>query len=267
MRKILTILWLTCFTVFSPFSESALKHSKLKGFTVTFCVGNVIVSRKGTASMTKNGDSVQRGDIFHLSKNAMLQITSLSSVTYSIKGPAIFRFTEKTLKRDLNLTGFLYSFFQKISRSSVHYYPKTIVTAVRGRNEKENRMRNIQISKELKEAIDLYQQSRFGESLVLLKKISAYQNLQRHVTYLIIFYRGEIHFQSMDYAGALEQYLKVYRTRNRKFRHRQNAHAKAVLSALYSGKDQEAGRLIKEYREIYNNDGRYSSMINNLTVE
>ncbi len=265
MKRKNLLLFILLLTAMPCLNLTAKEHEKNN--RITFCIGKIVFSRNGETALVKPGISVQKDDVFRLAGNDMLQITTCMSGTVSVKGPVIFRFTETDLKKDIGRAGSLFSFYRKISKDVRHYCPRTIVTAVRGENEKDNVERNKRLADDFSKAVSLYKESRFDESLAMFSKISSQPGLRRHVMYLAGFYSGEILFNKMQYSAALDEYLKVYKTRNRKFLQKENAHLKAVLSAYYCGNDVVMRKLVVEYRENYGIHSRYFETINRINSE
>ena len=254
----------TCITIMSlpPVLSGEIKAAR---YRVSFLLGSVELRNDDKSTTVKNGDFINEGDILFVGDKSLVELRpEQGDASFKISGPLVYRCTRYKLAKDFSRNNLAYRFYSKLAQDTYHYYPRTIISAVRGEKDDEAEARNREQSEALKEAIDLFRNARLDESLRTFEKIAAQKGLQRHVLYLIDFYRAEILFTQLDYPGAMALYLSVYKTRNKQFMHGEIALCRAILCAVYSDRPEQARKLIAEYENIYGNKGAYMAMLGEL---
>jgi len=233
-------------------------------FTINFMIGKVEIYRDGATIIPANGDALHEGDILHIRDLSAVELRSSQSMTScKVTGPTIFRFNAANMTAQVKRDGLLYSLLRKLSQDVVHYSPRTIVTAVRGKDDPE---REAAAAELMNRALSLYRDARYGEALAAFDQLSN-TGVKKHTENLIQFYRAEILFMKNDFAGALALYVPLQQSRIREFRHTEICMAKAIICAAYTGDDVLMKELAARYKSEYGESGAYYSTIASLTQE
>jgi len=234
-------------------------------YTVSFVVGEAEIIRSGKKINPHNGDPVFEGDMFHLKEKSVLEVASESRGSLCrISGPAIFRFSAANIAAGVRKSGILYSLMKKLTLDVVHYSPRTVVTAVRG---KDDPARESAAAAKLKSAMELYSEGRYDGAWAAFDGLSRDPGLKKHTENLISFYLAEILFVRMDYAGALALYLPLHRSRIREFRHREICLARAIICAANTGDEALMKELAASYVTEYGETGVYYPALAELARE
>lgn len=236
---------------------------RIEGAHVIFIIGDVKIMRNGKVIVPQRGIQVKEGDILHVERDALIEMgINKSNERLKINGPNIFRYTACNLKEKIKHYSLIYSLLEKISKKVIHYTPITIVSAVRGEPDgRDVNSINRELKEKMKRLIMLFQENRLAEALTLLENIESSKLLRKHAKILLSYYRAEILFKRMEYGSALNIYKKIYKTRFLKFRHREEAHARAIVSAEYTGDYLLMRKLIQEYEGSYGKKGNYRALI------
>lgn len=237
-------------------------------YRISFLLGTAKVKKQGSQIFLKNGDYIKEGETLFVDSGSMVELTPLSGdARFKISGPIIYHCSGLEVAKEKSRNNLMYRLYSKLTKATYHYYPRTVVSGVRGEKDSETDERNKKQSAALNEAIDLFKSRQLDRSLTQFEALAHSKGLQRHVQYLINFYRAEILFEKMEYTQAMDLYLEIYKTRNRKFKHREIAHAKGILCTVYTGKTDKTEKLISEYEESYGEDGAFTPLMIEIKSE
>ncbi len=244
-------------------AERSEPGSKTGEAEISFVIGRVILRREGRVKNARKGDPVFNGDIFRLSEQSLMKLSlSGGKRIVTVNGPKIFRFKLSTLEMRIRRGNRATGFSRLLAKNSPPYVPRTIVSAVRGKEDSgERRELNRRGKLKLKRAISLIKGEKYSLAWEILNEIEKFNSLNRHVKALINFYRGEIRFHEMEYEKALPYYLAAAKYRHRKFRHREESYVRATLSADLAGKSGELADIISEYEKNFGKKGRYREIM------
>lgn len=263
MRIAWAVILFCC--IIMPLHYQASGETPPDRYRVTFLLGSAKIKHGGIQAVLKNGDYIKEGDILFIDAQSMVELAPLSSdARFKITGPIIYRCSGLDTAKDMSRNDLMYRLFSKLKKSTYHYYPRTVVSGVRGEKDSETDARNKRQSDALQEAIDMVKKDNLDEAWNKFEKLAQAEGLQKHVQYLINFYKAEILFSRMEYTRAMDLYLSVYKTHNRKFKHREITHCKAILCSVYTGKPDIAKKLITEYEEAYGPEGSYMPLLKEL---
>ena len=232
--------------------------------TISFIMGDIKIMRNEKSILLNQGNSPKEGDIFRLSRKSIVEF-NLGKKNRKIKvnGPQIFVFKTSNLKKGIKKSNMLSSLFSKMSKSTPHYYPRTIVSAVRKGGEENDRI-NKQSKIKIKEAIDLYKNGEIDKSWKILEDLEKTDGIKRHAKSVIKFYQAGIHFERMNYNKALPIYRKLYEKKFSKFKHKEESLGRAIICSYYINNETLTQNLIKEYKSNYGWRGAYWKYIKNL---
>ncbi len=230
---------------------------------ISFVIGKVILKREGRVINPQKGDPVFNGDIFRLSKQSLMKLSiSGGKRILSVRGPKVFRFTLKALDTGIKRGSAATAFTRLMAKNSPPYVPRTIVSAVRSRDDSGKRRElNRRGKLQLKRAIDLIKEEKYFQSWEILNDIEKFNSLNRHVKALLNFYRGEIRFHEMKFREALPYYRAAVKYKHRKFRHLEESYVRAALSADLAGKTGVLADIISEYEKYYGKKGQYRDIL------
>jgi len=158
MKRIFLIP-LIVLSILASQAQAPVSEIGQENFVISFVVGEAEIVRSGKKIIPHNGDPVFEGDMFHLKEKSVLEVASESRGSLCrISGPAIFRFNAANIAAGVRKSGILYSLMKKLTLDVVHYSPRTVVTAVRG---KDDPARESAAAAKLKSAMELYSEGRY----------------------------------------------------------------------------------------------------------
>jgi tetratricopeptide (TPR) repeat protein len=257
-RILITASFIVLFAV--SLSESRSQQKKAE---ISFVVGKVFLKRNGKIIEPGKGDRVLNGDIFRLLQQSVMEFSFPEEKRkLRIRGPKIFRFNlsllNKKVKRGSAATGFT----KLLAKNSPPYLPRTIVSAVRGREDyRKKKALNRTGKRQLEKAVALMGREKYIDAWELLNKIEKINGLNSHAKAIVNFYRGEIRFREMEYDKALSFYLAASKYKRRKFRHREESYVRAVICADLIGKNKVLSDLVSNYEKDYGERGRYMEIL------
>ncbi len=238
-------------------------RSEQKKADISFIIGTVSVKRRGKIIQPRQGDPVFNGDIFRLLKQSIVEFSFPGEKRkLRITGPKIFMFKFDLLNKRIRRGDAATGFTKLLAKNSPPYLPRTIVSAVRGKEGQGKKQELNRTGKEkLKKAIALMGLGEYTEAGDLFNEIEKISGLNRHVKALVNFYRGEIRFHEMDYEKALAYYMAAAKYRRRRFRHREESYVRAVICADLTGKTEVLADLLGKYEKEYGERGKYGEML------
>jgi tetratricopeptide (TPR) repeat protein len=254
MKQRLTILVIL-------FTFSSLSARDL--YQVAFTIGKVTRIRHGKSIILKGNESLKEGDKLVLRRNARVDYTSPGGIKITVTGPSVYVHTSRNVTRKAKNTNFLSSLAMKLLKSTDYRQPRTVVLAVRGHN---NAIEKKSLGRKLQKAVILVKKGRVEEAEKVLKSLEQEEALSRHARYIVLFYLGEVYFSQGDFSSALTYYKKVYRTRNRRFHQKEDAHVRAMVCTLFLKSKDKYSTLVKEYHRRYPS-GRYKGVVKEIEMK
>jgi hypothetical protein len=238
-----------------------------RGAVISFLIGDIQVRRNKAKITLGQGDSPVNGDVFRIGENSMVELSIIGkNEKIKINGPQVFLFNIDKLKSNVQSGTRLASLLKKISKSTDHYYPRTIVSAVRKKGAQTDK-KNKEGRKKITDAIDRYKEGKYEESWKLLDEVEKLGALKIETRLVVSFYRAGIYFERMEYDKALSLYSRLGKTGYSKFRHREESLGRAIICAAYTGETEKFANLIEEYKTEYGEEGSYWGTIKELRKE
>jgi len=246
------------------FDGSAAPAPALK---ISFIAGEVKLNRAGKVFAASPGDPVLENDVLKVADRSMLKIEGADGLSVEIHGPRLFRYTAAVVGRLNENSGRLYTLLEKLSKKSVGYYPRTIVTAVRkGGNGKAPEYRDREAVEAMETLVRAVEKKDMERAKIALRRIESMDvsSFRKSGLMLLDYCRAEILFHDMLYDEALSHFLKIYKPGLTSFPYRQEAHAKAVICADLLGREVLRRELLGSYREVYGKEGDYLADLESL---
>lgn len=238
-----------------PFIFSAGKSAD--SGRISFLIGEVHLSRKGLSLKPKIKTEVMEKDVFHLGNDSRVTISLGSSKeSLSITGPTVFIFHAGNLKDSVERGNTLWRIARKISRNTPHYYPRTIVSAVRGAKESDRKEKE-RLTKIMNRAIDKYMKGNINGAWKDLEDLNGSKLLNRHGGALVSFYRAGILFERGNFEKAIEIYSEVSNVKIPGFKFSEESLARAYLCALYLGEPDRAAQIRQDYFKRFGTEGAF----------
>lgn len=234
-------------------------------YRASFVAGEIFIRSGDVIKRLTRGDKIYDGSILKLKGSSLLELVSPAGrAKIKIRGPRVFRLSQSELQKSIKKGGVISRLYRKIAKNYNHYYPVSIVLGVRKAN-KDRTIIEIETKKKAKEKFKIifgyFANEDFSLAMKELRELKATKGLSRHSKKLINFYLAEIYFQNMEYGKALKIYLQLYKTRLRKFAHKEKSLARAILSSDFLGDNALRNKLVEKYRKIFGPKGNYQELL------
>jgi tetratricopeptide (TPR) repeat protein len=184
-----------------------------------------------------------------------------------ITGPKIFRLNVADLKKNSRSGEILFRLYDKITKDTETYYPRTVVTAIREMRkdqEEEPEEAALEGKKKIEEVIKLIKDKNFDDASEILDDLESTRRMKRMMGEIISFYQAEILFQKMEFDKALEIFKEMYDGSIPDNHYREMTLARALLCAELTGQKEIKRELIEEYKKRYGRDGDYRDLISEI---
>jgi|GEM_PF-2588720 len=250
------------FIVFLFFMHDMVAGSECARIDVL--VGSITVMRAGKLQKIDANDSIRNGDIIKIEERSFIELSAQgSTIKMRITGPQIFRVNVADLKKNSRSGETLFRLYDKITKDTGTYYPRTVVTAIRGvpRNREDAALEG---KKKIEEVIELIKEKNFDDASAILDDLESNRRMKRMMGEIISFYRAEILFQRMEFDKALEIFRELHDGSIPDHHYREMSLARALLCAELTGQTEIKEELIDEYRKRYGRDGDYRDLISEI---
>jgi len=228
---------------------------------VDVMVGSITVMRAGKLEKIDAHDTIRNGDIIKIEERGFVELSAEeSTIKMRITGPKIFRLNVADLKKNSRSGETLFRLYDKITKDTGTYYPRTVVTAIRGvpRNREEAAREG---KKKIEEVIKLIKEKNFDDASAILDDLESSRRMKRLMGEIISFYQAEILFQKMEFDKALVIFKELYDGSIPDYHYREMSLARALLCAELTGQSKIKEELMEEYRKRYGREGEYRSLI------
>lgn len=235
-----------------------LAGNEIHSTRVSFLLGKGEIIRKGKSISLELHAAIHDGNIIRINKKGLAALSVSGRTTLRIKGPTIFRFNIKNVKRSIEKAQQFTLMIKLLNKNNRYILPRTVVVSVRtGEGKRQNRKLRIQ----LREAIELLEEGDLDSSWELLTSLEKTPMLRVSARHYIHFYKGEVLYAKNRYAEA----LAIFRSLNeKKFAMREESYLRAVMSAHLAGKTAAMKTIISEYESDYSQNGSYTDFMKTM---
>ena len=259
MKPYVTVSTFIIITLMAPFFAHAEPPAD-RG-RISFLIGDVQLSRKGRSLMPKVSTEVMEGDVFRLGNDSRVTISfGASNESLSISGPTVFVFHARNLKAAVEKGNSLWQIARKMSRNTPYYYPRTIVSAVRGAKDRDKKEIE-RLTKMMNRAIDKYREGDSDGAWNDFEELNGSKLLNRHGRALVSFYRAGILFDRGNFGKAFKIYSEVSNVKTPGFKFNEESLARAYLCALYLGEQDTAAQIRQDYVKRFGAEGAFREVM------